>query len=452
MGLSSSNNSKQNKFNDIWWTSVVQIISKVNSEIYPWNNKKIVTIKGVGILIKINKIIYCLTTASNVNHAESIKIYVEETYSNIKQQKRLREITCKINFMSYETGLCILECDMNDFNKWKLNKHVAKLSDINPEHLPLNFGISIMNVDYKLNKELVIKKTITNATVSKLEYDNIYSEYFCKLPYYTTELKLDEKQNNAYISCPCIDSKGNLVGIIHAKNENIYDIIPAITILKIFNNQNSFSMIKNNITYETNKQKGFIFRDTDEIISIENVNVENNLVYDDVMKTYINMDAYLALNKTNYVNMTIKRNNKIFTKCIKNKSYNDIYSIKYSYYNNQPKIINFFGFNFVEPSYELLMQLKDDGFNCIDLQENIKYFLLVSIDKNKMTENIYDMFEYNPIANIKLNCLILTSINRKIIKHESDIHTNKNKINMVMNNITFIFSSSGYWNVKNVDL
>jgi len=450
------------KHNIVLWTSIVQVVAKINEEIFFWNKKKIITVKANGTLFKINERVYCLTIMQAVNWAEEIKIYVEESFPNIKMAKRLREITCRIDFMSYETGICILECDMVDLEKWKLINHVAELAVFDPEHIPNNFEISVMSVDYTNTKSniLAIKKTMTPFIIKKLEYDNIYFEHFPKLPHYTISSK---NKNESYLGSACVDARGNVVGMIHAFSANkyntVYDIIPAAVILKILANRHELNILKLDIPYETHKKNRFNFRETDEIIEIDNLplvdnlakiplvdnlakiplvdnlaNVtlgetnimKNKLVYDNVFKTYITAESYLALNTENsHVCFKIKRQNKILTKNIKLKTYREIYDMEYSHYR-EPNIIDINDLIFVEATCELLEKLEEDGYSYSPLQNNIKCFLLVLINDTEKTKNIYDYFEHNTIANIKSSCLILVSINNKLIKNKEDMHAQLN--------------------------
>jgi hypothetical protein len=474
MGLFSS---KHFEFTDVWWSSVVQIVSKVIEQDYPWNkdNNIVGAIKSVGTLFKVNNNIYCIGTADSVRNAIDIKVYVEETYKNSKYEKRLRTFSCVIDMLIIDLNLCILKCDPVDFNNWALYNQVANINIINSECISINYPIFIMNVDYKILKNLNIKKTVIGANVNNIFFDNVYNNNFCKLPYYVAEID-KKKNNNNYLGCACINENGNLVGMINSwvetKNKIMYEIVSGVVLLRVLkehfynNGYKGLGIIKidlinnaivntHNIMYKLRNGKHFCFKNKDIILSVDGIDVNKfGLIYDSELKIDVPFESYIALNKYDdrYINIKIlrqyKKNMKIISKYIKPKLLTETFKTQYSYdWDEKYEVINLYGLNFVSPTIELLSRLKNDGILGKNNLEINKKLLLISVDCIESTKIIYKMFNHNIICNINNNYVILTLINKKKIKDKHDFieYINKiqpmNKLSIMLNNINLILEN-----------
>ena len=379
-------------FKDVWWTSLVQIISKIKQEKYPWEDEKsmlvndeLKNVKSVGILLKVGDDIYCITTANCIRNAEVIKLYVEEAHKNAKTKKRLRQFTCVIDTLIIDLNLCILKCDNADFNNWSLYDHVANFDIISSEHILVDDETLIMNVDYQLLKKLDIKKTTTHTTINNICFDNVYHHEFCKLPYYT--ITIENADNINYLGCPCINTTGHLIGLINSfvknNDEITCDIVPSVVLMRVINERFTFDTYKGlsvvklelnkkkiinfyNLKYQTNTNKNFSFIDNDVILSINRrIVTHEGLVYDTSMKMCVSIEAYIALNiyTDQFLRIEILRNEKIIIKNIKPKKLIETFSLGYSYnWDVEYDLINFYGLYFVTPTIELLNRLYFDGF------------------------------------------------------------------------------------------
>ncbi len=372
-----------------------------------------------GMVVNIKNTLYVITNFDSTRFASKINVVL---YS--KKQPLNTDVKCV--YSSMELGLSLLEVIGISTKEYT---HGFTKKDINPEHMPDNFSVTINTIQYNnIKKNMIsVAPECIESKIGTLIFNNKHRQYYPKLPFYT--LQFNNEDLIKYMGAVVMDHKQSCVGIINDFDNN-YMMIPAVTILK-FMRKSALCVLPMNkeVTYKIyEKKKKWTFDKNDNIILINNLVPNNDTLYSPSMKTNVPIDTYVALEipKESKMSLIIKRKDKNHQVCIITKSCDMIHYLPLF----QPKIntLKFLGLYFVALTYELMQQMFQsitfktiNVLSDIDKLRNGKSCPIMLIK----TENKYKNLINEPFIHMKENdnieLLILKTINKKQILNMTSI-------------------------------
>jgi hypothetical protein len=284
------------------------------------------------------------------------------------------------------------------------------------------FKISNYN-EYRDNTFSIMNNRI-KLSLNDIECKHIVSNIFPSIPVFIFSSDNNDKIVNGLSGCS-IELNKSILGLLVSKNINTNDItcISIEIIYKILssyiNNNMKFYYMPLVIINNISKNNFRNIMKNDIIYSINDININNNVIFDDDINSEIPIDTYIILNGFKNIKIEYSRNKKNNNKkynttlLLKEFNYKDL-SLNFKDYKTDYNLNNFI---FSELSEEIILEkyrnnikINDDIYN--DLYSYKKIYLKNIINIQK---------EYIDDINIDNQLYILYKISGKKIKNIKEI-------------------------------
>lgn len=369
----------------------------------------------------------------NLNTIDEVPIYTDETQIPNGYGLNINgfiltasHVVQNVNFIKIKNKSYIIDIIIDEYDIAILkepDKNINYNVFLNDLNKYINNNNKISNIDNLQNKYCYIRDLKINY--EDIECDYIKTNIFPPLPVFI--FSSDTSINYSGYSGSPVLYKNNVYGLLISQdiNTNKIKVLPLEIIYYILKNYIMNFMIfhympiniKENVI--TNNFRNLIKDDI--IYKINDILIENNMIYDDRIQNLIPIDTYLILNGFKNIKVEYYRNTKTKKK---------LHTI-----NIQLKIFNYKNISLNFRDTKKYKEIKDVIFS--ELSEE---YILELYQKNiKIINNIYD----NLYLNSKI--IFLKNINNQLIKEKLE----KNNINF--NNELYILNKISGRKINNLD-
>lgn len=324
------------------------IISKLTT-----NDAKTTFFTTTGLLTNMDNTLHVITNFDSVRHAPTV-------FAILYSKRKSLKIALKHVYSSMELGLSLMQVVDLKPSSWPHYDKVCTMDTINPEHMTNDFPVTINTISHTLTKgTLTTKLERVNTKITSLIFENKYTKYYPKLPFYT--LEYNDENIRKYIGAVVTDGKQSCVGIINDYNET-YRMIPAVSILKCLKRESLCSLPISDLVFDENKilyslpnKRKCTFKTKDVLHAINGKVISDNKLYSLSMRTHVPVDTYIALDISDKMNVSVMRKGSLISKNITTRSCSDIHFLPL--FEEMITTMLYKDLIFVTLTYELLQQI-----------------------------------------------------------------------------------------------
>lgn len=394
----------------------------------------------------------------NINTIQEVSIYTDDTnipagygiYINNVILTAYHIVHDKSFIKNHNNEQIIIDIVIDEYDIVILKKP-DKIINYNSFLLDLKFFVNENNKIKYINsyKNNIFKLKNKIISMIDIECDYIKTNIFPQLPVFI--FSSDSDIDYSGYSGSAIISKNNLFGILISININNgkitclpIEIIYYILKNYIHNKMNFYYMpinMKNNIV--CNNFRNLVKNDI--IYKINNIELNNDMIYDNNLENDIPYDTYLMLNGFTDIKIEYYRNNSKNKKKYMINIKLKVFSYKYVSFDFRDKNFNYNinGIIFSELSEEKLIEMYKQNIiipkNLYDMLHSTKKIIFI---KDIINSEIKDKFIKNNV-NIFNELYIINKISGRQLKNINDLDNFKNK-----KNITFDMLNSNMNSIK----